>query len=68
MKKLEKLRMNVLSMDTLTTHEKDTLISIIDEKTSIWVKILKIIKYLGSVAGFILAGIGANAMTTLVNF
>ena len=68
MQKLEKLRLNVLSMDTLTNHERDTLISIIDEKTSIWVKILKIIKYLGAVAGFVLAGIGASACTSFVNF
>ena len=67
MSKLEKIRLNVLSMDTLTNNERETLLSIIDSKDSIWIKILKIIKYLGAVAGFVLAGIGANAMTSFIN-
>lgn len=67
MSKLEKIRLNVLALDTLTTKERETLLSIIDSKDSFLIKILKIIKYLGAVAGFILAGIGANAMTSFIN-
>lgn len=71
MSKFEKKLMDALEnsekLQNLTTEEVDTLKSLVAEPSPWYVKALKIIKYLGAVAGYLLAGLGLGSCTHFIN-
>lgn len=66
-KKITALKNYVDSSESLTASDKCKILEIINGSQPWFVKVLEVIKYIGAIAGFILAGVGANACTSFIN-
>lgn len=63
MSKQEKIIETVNNMPSLTESERETILSVLSSGDAWYVKVLRIIKILGAVAGYVLAGIGLSSFT-----
>lgn len=57
----------VTNCDTLTKGEKESLLGILGKNKPWYIVILEVLKYIGAVAGFMLAGFGASACSSFLN-
>lgn len=62
-KKVENAINVVNGLDTLTKGEHDAIIKALTENTPWYVKLLKVLKILGALAGYFLAGLGLSSCT-----
>lgn len=53
-------------MDTLSNGEKETLLKVLTSNESWWFKLLRVLKILGVLAGYFLAGLGLSSCSSFI--
>lgn len=66
MTKIEKAINVVNGMDTLSNGEKETLLKVLTSNESWWLKLIRILKILGALAGYFLAGLGLSSCSSFI--